>query len=110
MCIRDSSIAAREKIKNHIQVYSLNFVSQELVKNQRLKVMQSLTASWSDIVKKMLTDTTYLDTKKDIVIEPSAGVKKFVSPNIKPIILFFRKWCTNRSFFIFCYKINNIFY
>ena len=67
-----NSVAAREKLTSGVQVYSLNFVSQELVKNQRLKVMQSLTASWSDIVKKMLTDTTYLDTKKDIVIEPSA--------------------------------------
>ena len=79
------SLAARKKVKNHIQVYSLNFVSQELIKNQRLKVVQSLTASWSDIVKKMLTDTSYLDTKKNIVIEPSAGIKKFVSPNIRPL-------------------------
>ena len=79
------SLAAREKIKNNIQVYSLNFVSQELIKNQRLKVVQSLTASWSDIVKKMLTDTSYLDTKKNVVIEPSAGIKKFVSPNIRPL-------------------------
>ena len=40
----------------------------------------------------------------------SISFGKSVSPNIKPIILFFRKWCTYRSFFIFCYKINNIFY
>ena len=79
------SVAAREKMTNGTQVYSLNFVSQELIKNQRLKVMQSLTASWSDIVTKMLTDTAYLDTKKDMVIEPSAGIKKFVSPNIRPL-------------------------
>jgi len=79
------SLAAREKVKNHIQIYSLNFVSQELIKDQRLKVTQSLTASWSDIVKKMLTDNSYLDTKKNVVIEPSAGIKKFVSPNIRPL-------------------------
>ena len=80
-----NSVATREKVKDHIQVYALNFVSQELVKNQRLKVTQSLTASWSDIVKKMLTDNSYLDTKKHMVIEPSAGIKKFVSPNIRPL-------------------------
>ena len=79
------SVAAREKMTGGVQVFSINFVSQELIKNQRLKVMQSLTASWSDIVKKMLTDTSYLDTKKDMVIEPSAGIKKFVSPNIRPL-------------------------
>ena len=79
------SVAARQKATTGVQVFSLNFVSQELVKNQRLKVMQSLTASWSDIVKKMLTDPSYLDTKKRMVIEPSAGIKKFVSPNIRPL-------------------------
>ena len=79
------SVSAREKLTNGTQVFSLNFVSQELVKNQRLKVMRSFTASWSDIVKKMLTDTSYLDSKKDIVIEPSAGIKKFVSPNIRTL-------------------------
>ena len=79
------SVAARQKATTGVQVFSLNFVSQELVKNQRLKVMQSLTASWSDIVKKMLTDSAYLDTKKRMVIEPSAGIKKFVSPNIRPL-------------------------
>ena len=79
------SVAARQKATTGVQVFSLNFVSQELVKNQRLKVMQSLTASLSDIVKKMLTDPSYLDTKKRMVIEPSAGIKKFVSPNIRPL-------------------------
>ena len=79
------SVATRKKLTNGVQVFSLNFVSQELIKNQRLKVMQSLTASWSDIVKKMLTDAAYLDTKKRMVIEPSAGIKKFVSPNIRPL-------------------------
>ena len=79
------SVATRKKLTNGVQVFSLNFVSQELIKNQRLKVMQSLTASWSDIVKKMLTDAAYLDTKKRMVIEPSAGLKKFVSPNIRPL-------------------------
>ena len=78
------SVAAREPLTNGTQVFSLNFVSQELIKNQRLKVQQSLTASWSDIVKKMLTDPSYLNTKKDVIIEPSAGVKKFVAPNIRP--------------------------
>ena len=73
-----NSISKRMKITNNIQGFTLSFVSQELVKNQRLKVTQSLTASWSDIVKKMLVD--YLETKKKITIEQSAGIKKFVAP------------------------------
>ena len=77
------TISKRQPIRNNIQGVVLSFVSQELVKNQRLKVTRSLTASWSDIVKKMLVD--YLDIKKNITIEPSAGIKKFVAPNIRPL-------------------------
>ena len=79
------SVSAREKMTEGTQAFVLNFASQELIKNQRLKVTQSLTGSWSDIVKQMLTDTSYLDTKKRMVIEPSAGIKKFVAPNIRPL-------------------------
>ena len=79
------SIAKREKLTDGVQVFVLNFVSQELVKNQRLKVTQSLTDTWSNIVKKMLTDPSYIDTKKKIDLEPTAGVKKFVAPNIRPL-------------------------
>ena len=78
-----NSISKRMQITNNIQGFSLSFVSLELVRNQRLKVTQSLTASWSDIVKKMLVD--YLETKKKVVIEESAGIKKFVAPNMRPL-------------------------
>jgi hypothetical protein len=79
------SISKRQNIGNGIQGYVLSFASQELVKNQRIKVTQSLIGPWSDIVKKMLVD--YLDTKKKITIEPSTGVKKFVAPNMRPLDL-----------------------
>ena len=77
------AISKRMNIGNGIQGYVLSFASQELVRNQRIKVTQSLIDPWSDIVKKMLVD--YLDTKKKITIEPSTGVKKFVAPNMRPL-------------------------
>ena len=58
------SISKRQKLSGGVQGFVLSFVSQELVKNQRLRVTQSLTSSWSNIVKKMLTDKKYLNTKK----------------------------------------------
>jgi hypothetical protein len=79
------SISNREKITGGVQGVVLSFVSQELVKNQRLKVTQSLTGTWSDIVKKMLTDPSYINTKKKIDLEPTTGVKKFVAPNVRPL-------------------------
>ena len=45
-----SSISKREKVTDGVQIFTLNFVSQELIKNQRLKVNQSLTNTWSNIV------------------------------------------------------------
>ena len=79
------SISNREKITDGVQGFTLSFVSPELVRNQRLKVTQSLTDTWSDIVEKMLTDPAYIDTKKKINIEPTAGIKKFVAPNVRPL-------------------------
>ena len=79
------SITNRTKITDCVQGFVLSFVSQELVRNQRLKVTQSLTDTWSNIVKKMLTDPAYIDTKKKINIEPTSGVKKFVAPNVRPL-------------------------
>ena len=79
------SISNREKITDGVQGFTLSFVSPELVQNQRIKVTQSLTDTWSNIVKKMLTDSTYINTKKKIDLEPTAGVKKFVAPNIRPL-------------------------
>ena len=79
------SVVRREAVGDKIQMIALSFVSQELIKNQRLKVTQSFVGSWSDIVEKVLTDPNILNSKKDISIEPSAGIKKYVSPNIRPL-------------------------
>ena len=79
-----NNVSAREPAGN-IQVLALHFVSQELVKNQRLRVHQSLVMSWSDIVKHMMTE--YIDTKKKMIIEPSIGIKKFIAPSIRPLDL-----------------------
>ena len=79
------AISKRQKFSDRIQGFVLSFASQELIKNQRLKVTQSLTGTWSDIVKKMLKEKKYLDTKKKVDLEPTAGIKKFVTPNMRPL-------------------------
>ena len=79
------SISTRKPIADGVQGYVLSFASQELIKNQRLKVTQSLTGSWSDLVEQMLRDSKYLNTTKNVLIERTAGVKRFVSPNIRPL-------------------------
>ena len=79
------SISTRKALGSGVQGYVLSFASQELIKNQRLKVTQSLTGSWSDLVEQMIRDSKYLNTTKNVLIERTAGVKRFVAPNIRPL-------------------------
>ena len=76
------SIQSRENVGNNAQGYLLNFISSEVVKNQRTKVSQTLKGSYSNIVKNMLVN--YVDSKKDLYIEPTSGNKKIISPNVRP--------------------------
>ena len=77
------SLTAREKVGNNVQLYNLSFVSMELVRNQRIKVKKSFTLPWSDIVLSMLVNQ--LQTKKNIFVEKTVGVKKYIAPNIRPL-------------------------
>ena len=77
------SLTAREKVGNNIQLFNLSFVSLELVRNQSIKVKKSFTLPWSDIVLSMLVNQ--LQTKKDIFVEKTAGVKKYIAPNVRPL-------------------------
>ena len=79
------AVSARQQIRDGVQGFVLSFASQELVRNQRLKVTQSLTGSWSDIVEKMIRGRNFLNTKKNVLVERTAGIKRFVSPNIRPL-------------------------
>ena len=76
------SLQSREKVGNRAQGYLLNFISSEVVKNQRTKVSQTLKGSYSEIVKNMLVN--YVDSKKALYIEPTSGNKKIISPNVRP--------------------------
>ena len=59
-------ISKRERFKEGVQGIVLSIVSQELVKNQRLKIMHSFTDTWSDIVQKMMISPLYLNSKKNL--------------------------------------------
>jgi len=78
-------VSKRQRFTEGVQGVVLSFVSQELVKNQRIKIMRSFTDTWSDIVQKMMISPLYLNSKKKLQIESTSGVKKFVAPNIRPL-------------------------
>lgn len=76
------SLQNRTDAGNKVQMYMLNFTTSEIMKNQRTKVSQTLKGAYSDIVTNMLHN--FVDCKKDMYIEPSAGNKKIIAPNIRP--------------------------
>ena len=56
----------------------------EQIKNERVRVSQSYTGSISSMVEKILESSRYINTKKNIVIEETSGVRKIISPNMNP--------------------------
>jgi len=76
-----NSIENRIGVGNNVNVYLLSFTTSELVKNQRTRVNESLSGTYSDIVEDMLNR---VNCQKQIFIEPTNGVKRIVAPNISP--------------------------
>ena len=66
------------------QIISLQFGSIEGFRNNTAKVSQSFGGQPSQIVEKILRDTTYLNSKKTFYYEPTANNVKVVFPNIRP--------------------------
>ena len=76
------SVQNRKDDKSGIEFLVLNFISSEQVINQRTKINRVLRGSYSKIVTDILLKD--LDCRKDLYIEPTAGNKKIVSPNLRP--------------------------
>jgi hypothetical protein len=47
-------------------------------------VSKSFTDPFDQIVESILTDERYINTNKDVYIEPTAGIRKVVCPNLHP--------------------------
>ena len=77
-------VTVREAISQDTQLLALSFISPELLRDKRVRVSKSYTNSIDRIVESVLTDARYINTNKDIYIEPTAGIRKIISPNLHP--------------------------
>jgi hypothetical protein len=77
-------VTVREAISQDTQLLALSFISPELLRDKRVRVSKSYTDSIDRIVESVLTDARYINTNKDIYIEPTAGIRKIVCPNLHP--------------------------
>ena len=71
----------QEGLNEASQVISLEFASSEGLRNQTCRISQSYSGQPSDIVEKILRDESYLNSKKELTVEPTANNVKIVFPN-----------------------------
>ena len=77
-------VTVRESISQDTQLLALSFTSPELLRDKRVRVSKSFTDPIDRIVESILTDERYINTNKDVYIEPTAGIRKVVCPNLHP--------------------------
>ena len=69
------------------EVFTLHFSSPEGLRDSRVRVSKSYTDSIDVIVEDLLTNKFYINSRKDLFIEPTFGIRKIVAPNHHPFKL-----------------------
>jgi len=79
-----TGVKARQDASNDTQLYDLNLVSTESLRNSRTRVSKSYSGSISETVVSILRDESLIDTNKDVFVDPTNGSRKFVAANSRP--------------------------
>jgi len=74
---------------------SLELVSKEFILNEKKRVTQRFDGKISDHIQKLLTDSKYLGTQKNVDIEKTSNLYNFFGNNKKP--LYTVTWLCNKS-------------
>ena len=80
-------IDTRLSVSAGTEVFTLHFCSPEGLRDNRVRVSKSYTKSINNIVEDVLTSKFYINSNKDLFIEPTVGIKKMVVPNMHPFKL-----------------------
>ena len=79
-----NKVTVREAISQDTQLLALSFVSPEILRDKRVRVSKSFTNTIDQIVESIIKDPRYTNSNKDLYIEPTAGIRKVVCPNMHP--------------------------
>ena len=66
------------------EIVEIKFCSPELLRNERVRVSKSFEDTTDEIVKEVLQNPKLINTKKQIFVEKTSGIRKIVSPNYHP--------------------------
>jgi len=70
--------------QNQGKTYMLELTTPEFFKNNRVRVSQAYEGRYSDAVKKIFQDETYLNSKKNLIVEKTLENQKVIIPNMHP--------------------------
>lgn len=62
----------------------MSFTTKEFVKDKQVRISKTYEDTYAEMAVKVLTDEKFLDTKKDIIVEPTANTHKFCVPDMHP--------------------------
>jgi len=111
-------VDSKTQVNDRTQVFTLAFTTNEMVRNNRIRVSQSFEGEPSvEIVKKIIRDPLLLDTKKEFFYEETSNLFKVVAPNMRPFdfINALAKRCLSREYnfspaFLFYETIKGFFF
>jgi len=78
-------IGQRQGMNPRVQTYILYFASKEMLRNEQVKVSKAYTGQISNIITDILRDPDSLDTEKDVFVEETKGIHKYVMPLERPL-------------------------
>lgn len=99
--MRSYSIESRSKTNQDSEVYMINLVSDEFIKNEATNVFGNTRVIFknktetSEVVDTILTDKRFLKTKKNVYLEETLNKHEFIVPNWRPFDTIY--WMTERS-------------
>ena len=69
------------------EVVELKICSPELLRNHRTRVSKAYEETVGKIITSVLENPKYINTKKELFIEQTSGIRKILAPNIHPYTL-----------------------
>ena len=76
------SVGKKEYLDHGVELVSINFVTNDFLKNMQTKLSKKMEGSYSSIIEKVLKED--IKTKKELFISPTVGNKKVVIPILRP--------------------------
>jgi len=76
-------ISHRKQLNQNLTLYTLHFASREFMRNIRTKVSQAYSTGLGAVIH-ILQDKDYLDSRKNLLYEPTGNKEKIVVPNVTP--------------------------